>query len=348
MNRVADNTDTLESLPDRRRWRPWRWLIAGIAIVLLIATAIPMTLAYRAEQALARMRAAGGEVQIYAAPPRSRGWLDRAWSDIKQELPEGFQCLDPELEVSVLFERSSAIDDQWLVDHDFSSLPCRILIGIYHPDITDVGIRALAGIRQLEGLFVDRTRLTDDGLKMFAGHENLSMLGLHSTEVTAAGLPALATLPRLRHLDVSGTDITGDELCQLRTCSRLESFHVDPNQLTASLASELRHFPRLRAMSIRSSRISLPGWPETQPSTPCDDATLSRLLSQTKIVHLSIHDGREVTDTSVAPLLAATHLRHLSITDAGISHAGALKVNAAHPQAVGTPAVQLASESSGH
>jgi hypothetical protein len=307
-------------------------LIAGIAIVLLTAIAIPMTRAYRAQQALERMRDAGGHVQIDTPPPRSGSWLNYWRRHHKRKLPEGLQCLDPEQEVIVLFDGTAAIDDQWLVDHNFTSLPCRIFIQIYHPEITDVGIRALSDIPQLEGLFVSRTRLTDKGLKAFAGHERLSCLGLHGTGVTAAGLPVLATLPRLRHLDMSGTDITGEELCQLCSCPRLESFHVDPDQLTASLASNFRHFPSLCEMSIRPARMPLPGWPESHPSTPCDDATLSRLLNQTRIEHLIVHDGSGITDASLAPLLAATHLRFLRISDAGMSHAAAEKVSTAHPQ----------------
>jgi hypothetical protein len=305
-------------------------------------------LAYRAEQALARMRQAGGHVTLIAPAPRSGSWLNYSRRHLKPKLPEGLQCLDPEQAVIVLFDRTSAIDDQWLVDHEFASLPCRIFIKIYHRDITDVGIRSLADIPQLKGLFVSRTRLTDDGLQAFAGHDDLSSLGLHGTEVTAAGLPVLATLPRLRHLDMSGTDITGEELCQLCCCSRLESFHTDPGQLTASLASNFRLFPKLFAMSIRPARMSLPGWPETQPSAPCDDATLSRLLNQTRIKHLFVHDGRGITDASLAPLLAATHLRFLRISDADMSHAAAEKVSTAHPQGLVTLPFRPANESSGH
>ena len=331
-----------------RRRRSVRVCLAVLAVcVLVIGLAIPLTLAHRAQQVLTRVRNAGAAVQIVPPRARSGSWLHRTWTQLKRKLPESYRCLDSEHELHVRFERSSTIDDQWLVDHNFASLRCRLVLYIYHPEVTDVGISALANIRQLETLSVSRTRVTDKGLTAFAGHEQLSGLGLQMTNVTAACLPLIATLPELRDVSVFGTEITGEELRQLRSCPKLEALVVDPDQLTEPLLSDLHHFPALNMINILPAKMSLPGWSVRQPTSGCDDALLARVLKEPKIERLFIQHAGGITDASLPSLLAATHLSRLMIFDAGMSLEAAVKVNKAHPQGR-HPAVQLASESTGH
>jgi hypothetical protein len=54
--------------------------------------------------------------------------------------------------------------------------------------VTDAGLKMLAGLKQLQKLNLDHTRVTDTGLKELAGLKHLEVLVLSGTKVTDAGL----------------------------------------------------------------------------------------------------------------------------------------------------------------
>lgn len=65
--------------------------------------------------------------------------------------------------------------------------------------ITDEGLNGLDGLKKLEGLFLSGTGLTDAGLKHVAGVKGLKLLRLAKTKITDAGVEKLKeTLPDLK------------------------------------------------------------------------------------------------------------------------------------------------------
>ncbi len=74
--------------------------------------------------------------------------------------------------------------------------------------VTDAGLKELAGLTQLQSLDFRETQVTDAGLKELAGLKQLRMLNLGVTQVTDAGLKELAGLKQLRMLNLSGSKVT--------------------------------------------------------------------------------------------------------------------------------------------
>jgi hypothetical protein len=95
-------------------------------------------------------------------------------------------------------------------------------------ELTDKGLKevagALAALKDLKWLDLSRTQVTDTGLKEVAGLKGLQKLRLPATEVTDAGLKHLKKLKELRELDLSITKVSDKgvkELADLKTLRRL-------------------------------------------------------------------------------------------------------------------------------
>ena len=70
-------------------------------------------------------------------------------------------------------------------------------------EITDAGLKELAGLKNLQRLDLSGTKITDAGLKELAGLKSLQTLDLAATQVTDAGLKELAGLKSLQSLNLA-------------------------------------------------------------------------------------------------------------------------------------------------
>ena len=84
-----------------------------------------------------------------------------------------------------------------------------------HDQVTDAGLKELAGLKSLQTLNLGATKVTDAGLKELAGLKNLQELTIWGTPVTDAGLKELAGMKNLQDLDLSGTAVTDAGLKEL-------------------------------------------------------------------------------------------------------------------------------------
>ena len=65
--------------------------------------------------------------------------------------------------------------------------------------VTDAGLKGVAKLKQLKGLYLEGTEITDAGLKEVAKLKQLKVLGLLNTRITDVGLNELtAPTTRLR------------------------------------------------------------------------------------------------------------------------------------------------------
>jgi Predicted membrane protein len=74
--------------------------------------------------------------------------------------------------------------------------------------VTDAGLAALVGMKNLRRLRLDRMAITDVGLAHLSNLNELELLALHHTRVTDAGLATLRPLTRLRSLYLWETSVT--------------------------------------------------------------------------------------------------------------------------------------------
>ncbi|MCX6856190.1 MAG: hypothetical protein NTV80_14940 [Verrucomicrobia bacterium] len=91
--------------------------------------------------------------------------------------------------------------------------------------VTDTGLKALAGFKNLKELHLEGTGITDAGLDHLAGLTSLEYLNLYNTKVTDAGMPKLAGLTKLKSLYLWQTGVTKAGVAALK--GKLSAAHIN-------------------------------------------------------------------------------------------------------------------------
>jgi len=99
-------------------------------------------------------------------------------------------------------------------------------------EITDDGLKELAGLENLAALRIDMTGITDAGLKHLAGLKNLHTLNLSQTKITDAGLKHLAGLTNLQTLALTNTKVTDAGLKELKGLKKLGVLYLPGTAVT--------------------------------------------------------------------------------------------------------------------
>lgn len=93
--------------------------------------------------------------------------------------------------------------------------------------VTNTGLRSLAGLKNLETLDLGWTKdVGDPGLPLLAKLPNLKVLGLGGTKVTDAGIPVLASFKSLKEVKLGGTAVTDRGVAALEACKGLQAVHL--------------------------------------------------------------------------------------------------------------------------
>ncbi|GIS60343.1 MAG: hypothetical protein CM1200mP2_25680 [Planctomycetaceae bacterium] len=94
--------------------------------------------------------------------------------------------------------------------------------------MTDDGLRAIAGLKQLESLNLVGASITDDGLDHLAQLESLTELAISGEAITDAGLEKIVSgCQRLVRLELAGTRISDSGLATLKNLPSLESLNLN-------------------------------------------------------------------------------------------------------------------------
>ena len=81
--------------------------------------------------------------------------------------------------------------------------------------VTDAGLKGVAKLKQLKGLYLEGTEITDAALKEVAKLKQLNFLALNLTLITDAGLKEVAKLKQLRFVNLKDTKVTKAGVDQL-------------------------------------------------------------------------------------------------------------------------------------
>ena len=103
---------------------------------------------------------------------------------------------------------------------------------IYSTQITDAGLAHLAGLTQLQFLYLDDTQITDAGLANLAGLTRLQHFRLSNTRITDGGLAHIAGLTQLQMLGLDNTKVTDAGLANLAGLTRLQSLSLYDTRIT--------------------------------------------------------------------------------------------------------------------
>ncbi len=201
-------------------------------------------------------------------------------------------------------------------------------------ECTDVELRTIADLSELEFLDLSFTEVTDRGMEHVCNLPKLKLLNLCYTRVTDGGIALLVGMPRLeslhlpdsctndalrhvskmnnlRSLGITGSRVTDEGLVHLKECETLETISL-PTLSPGVTENGLAHLIGLK--NVRS--IGLPH--------RITDVGLGHLSAFEDFENLYICPESEITDAGLAQIAGLTKMRYLhlppGITDEGLAH----------------------------
>ena len=112
-------------------------------------------------------------------------------------------------------------------------------VSLWSRQVTDTGLKELAGLKQLRDLDIGETKVSDLGLKELAGLLQLRTLKLNATKVTDVGLNELTGLMNLYKLRLDKTHVTDTGLKELASLKNLRDLNLSDTRVTGTGFKEL-------------------------------------------------------------------------------------------------------------
>lgn len=129
---------------------------------------------------------------------------------------------------------------QILGDESFGNVWLVHFNNVSNTELTDAGLKHLAGLQGLERLMLRDTQVTDAGLVHVANLKGLTSLWLDGTQITDAGLVHLIGLTRLDFLILSNTPVTDAGLVPLANLKGLTYLNLTNTHVTDAGIAELQ------------------------------------------------------------------------------------------------------------
>jgi hypothetical protein len=109
-------------------------------------------------------------------------------------------------------------------------------------DVTDVGLKHISNLKDLEYLDIGFTGITDDGLPHVASLPRLRSLLLNGLDegLTDKGVAALGSLSRLEELRLNSANVTDKSVDTLLTLKALKSLDISQTKITDEGARKLQ------------------------------------------------------------------------------------------------------------
>ncbi len=195
--------------------------------------------------------------------------------------------------------------------------------------ITDEGMSAVKGWKQLRRIDLRATKVTDTTLGYLGGIATLESIDVGFSQITDNGIELLTTLPRLKQLTLGGNKLTDTGMQALRLIPTLEYLDLSGPQrtdsglwsvsLTESGVAAVATLANLRELRIGGTNVTANSLEQLRRGLP-------------KLERLSLHRAKRITDEAVAVLREWESLREIDVKDTKISDAGLQQLRAALPQ----------------
>jgi hypothetical protein len=165
-------------------------------------------------------------------------------------------------------------------------------------EITDDGLRRLAGASHLRVLRLREAKVTGVGFKHLTSLTRLEELSLYCTDFDDEGARYLAVFPSIRSLDLTATKITSAALADISTMSRLSTLSLWGTAVDDASLRYLARLPDLAHLNLRE--------------TPITDAGLMHLAALPSLEVVELAGVTSITVAGVARL--QTRRPELTIT----------------------------------
>ena len=162
------------------------------------------------------------------------------------------------------------------------------------------GLEALAGLSELEELYLAGTVIDDDTCKLIAKYPRIRKLRLARTQVSDAGLEALSACKTLEEIDLSEDSLISDEgMAHLAKLTNLKKLNLWRVQITDAGAVQLAPLTKLEWLNLDNSKLA--------------DGGLVLLKDMKSLTFLHI-GSTQVTEAGAASLFHLKSLKDLKVT----------------------------------
>jgi len=197
------------------------------------------------------------------------------------------------------------------------------LLDIAHTTISDEGLKTIGQLESLETLNLAGTEISDQGLAHLTSLTELSFLDLSDTNITDQGLAHVRRLSQLNHLRLAGTKLRGEGLNDLRALNHLEQLQLDRiDALRPGAMESLSNLKGLSLLSVAHTKVT--PWHLQHLSgehlealeldgTPTSDDDLKYLARFPKLYRLSLSECNELTGQTLSELAGLDNLNHLQL-----------------------------------
>jgi beta-lactamase regulating signal transducer with metallopeptidase domain/protocatechuate 3,4-dioxygenase beta subunit len=194
-------------------------------------------------------------------------------------------------------------------------------LGLWKGQATDEGLAGVAGLKDLEVLFIwDAEKITDSGVKHLAGLMKLQTMHINDSRIGDGALEVFARLPALKHLSLQGSAFSDEGLKHLEGMKQLRFLSIGNNRkpITDAGVKHLSGLTQLEQLDLQRTRLS--------------DEGIAALRGLTNLKLLLINgDGnpgsKPITDASVDTLAALTKLEELHFQNAHITERGVKRLS---------------------
>ena len=172
---------------------------------------------------------------------------------------------------------------------------------------SDIGLKTVAGFKNLRELSMRGSQFTDEGLKELVGLTKLQILDLTHAKVTDEGMKTIAQLPELRELDLTWTKIGDAGVARLSGLTKLKKLSLWETKVTDAGVEALAALRDLEVLDIRRNDIS--------------DAGLRAVgkLAKLRVLHLN---RTKITDAGLKHLADLRQLQELHLEETQLSGRG--------------------------
>ncbi len=255
-------------MTEEQRLRKRRWLQYSVRAVLVLVTVVSLSLGWLVHRA--RQQAAAVEAVL-----RSGGDVQYEWY-----FDAGARSRKPESQIRAFL--GAVFGD------DFVRRVTYIALG--EGELHDADLERLDGLRHLEGITADNSRITDDALGFLARHAAIEVVSLRRTRVGDETLAALRRCKEIRELYIPETAVTDLGLAILDGHVNLDVVNFAGTEITDAGLTNLKAARNLRVLDLSNTKVT--------------DAGLTQLRDFAGLMLLRLV-GTNVTDEGVKNLQAA-------------------------------------------
>jgi hypothetical protein len=309
-----------------RRGFPWRMSLRTLMLIVLVAGAglgwfaLERQRDARRKWVIATIQASGASVDFDGRGISRIVWfggsLQPALNAQRPLTPDQIDALGSCDRLRELMMVASVMTDEGLAElsHDnlLETLYC------FKPEITDDGVKHLAGLTSLKKLELLRVpELTDASLAFIARMTNLEELNLSGASINGSGFVHLAKLKSLKVLVIPGLTLDDAGLANLGRLTSLQELYIGGGAYTDTGLASLSTLTGLKKLGIGSD--------------VCTDAGLANFAGLANLEILQF-DGPQVTDLWLDRVAAIKSLKEVQIGEVHVSDEAIARLHRSLPE----------------